>query len=532
LFLNIAGIYEKRRERLVDAAGNSLIGKYGTFGLSAIQFPKDQIQDYVASQLSIELLQRLTDSKEYYRNGQKCPIVRGSIKKEMAIAFDEILENAFTNVNTVGTTDLMIAIDKDAIRINKNEIKGNKVEFIMSMFTSAKNDNYYALVSNNLKAAQDVFIDSIYQEVDNALQTTENLCYAKCVLEDIIESIERTLKYWKSLGLSSQSQNWDNELRKLATACTQNTYKSVFEHDAVLKDRLVAIFEMMKMHLSIRVLIDICKHVKEGRIKLEGANHELPKLQFFDDLIKRLTVLIGKTDIDSGSINFTRRLSDIESDIKDVTLPILRVYPSNSFHTECGKAKESYNQKSGGSVRSMKDIIQQRNIMEYFKKVYSGKFNEDIYLDFIRAFRLKVDTSDCIEDFNVASYICNNVDGSYNTAKKATSSFLKVNKIFTPGPYLPRFVVGDDVNEINAVLSAFHKQNYADFVDSVDGKQELTNLKNIIVFYDEQGNYVPSADLKYINEMKDAYEKLPVDLADPTITEEIWRSYRSAYTTN
>ena len=66
LFLNIAGIYEKRRERLVDAAGNSLIGKYGTFGLSAIQFPKDQIQEFVSSQLSIELLNRLTDSSEYY----------------------------------------------------------------------------------------------------------------------------------------------------------------------------------------------------------------------------------------------------------------------------------------------------------------------------------------------------------------------------------------------------------------------------------------------------------------------------------
>jgi hypothetical protein len=532
LFLNIAGVYEKRRERLVDAAGNSLIGKYGTFGLSAIQFPKDQIQDYIASQLSIELLQRLTDAREYYRNGQKYPIVRGNIKKEMAIAFDEILENAFTNVNTAGTTDLMIAMDKDATRINRGEIKGNEVDFIISMFTSAKNDNYYALVSNNLKAAQDVFIDSIYQQVDNALQATENLCYAKCVLEDIIESIERTLSYWKSLGLSSQSQNWDNELRKLAIACTKNTYTSVFEQDTVLKDRLVTIFELMKMHLSIRLLIDICKHVREGRIKLEGASYELPKLQFFDDLIKRLNFLIGKTENDdSGSINFTRRLNDIKGDIEDITLPILRVYPSNSFNTECEKAKESYNQKSGGSIRSMKDVIQQRNIMEYFKKVYSGKFNEEIYLDFIRAFRLRVDTSNCIEDFNVASYISNNVDGSYNTAKKATTPFLKVDKIFTPSPYLPRFVVGDDMNEINAILSAFHKQNNTDFVDSIGGKQELTDLKNIIVFYDEQGNYVPSADLKYINEMKDAYENVPVDLADPTITKDIWQSYRNAYTT-
>ncbi|MDR2773755.1 MAG: tubulin-like doman-containing protein [Tannerella sp.] len=532
LFLNIAGIYEKRRERLVDAAGNSVIGKYGTFGLSAIQFPKDQIQDFIASQLGIELLRRLTNSQEFYLNGQKRAINRGSIKKDMAIAFDEILENAFTVLNTVGINDLMISIDKDATRINKNEIKGNPVEFIVSMFTSAKNDNYHALVSNNIKSAQDVFIDSIYQQVDNALQETENLYYARFVLEDIVESIERTLKYWKSLGISSQSQNWDNELRKMAITCTKNTYRSVFEQDAVLKDRLATIFELMKMHLSIRVLVDICKHVKEGRIKLEGASYELPKLQLFDNLIKKLNALIGKTDdLDGNAINFTRRLNDIKGDIEDTTLPILRVYPSDSFQMECEKAKETYNQKSGNNIRSMKDVIQQHNIMEYFKQKYAGKFNEEIYLDFIRAFRLKVDKLECIEDFNVASYIGKNVDKSYNTAKKSTSPFLKVNTIFSPNPYLPRFVVGDDMNEINAILAAFHNQNYTDFPDSIGGKQELTELKNIIVFYDEQGNYVPINDLKYIDLMEDAYNRAPVDLADKTITDDIWRNNRNAYKT-
>ncbi|MBB4034850.1 hypothetical protein GGR21_000737 [Dysgonomonas hofstadii] len=157
------------------------------------------------------------------------------------------------------------------------------------------------------------------------------------------ECIEKTLGYWKSIGLSSQSQNWDDELRKLAIGCTKNTYKTVLEQDAVLKDRLATIFELMKMHLSIRILIDICKHVKEEKIKLEGTSHELPKLQFFDDLIRKLNALIGKVDdLDNAGINFTRRLNDIKGDIEDRTLPILRVYPSNSFSAECEKAKETY----------------------------------------------------------------------------------------------------------------------------------------------------------------------------------------------
>src|SRR6218665_4021631 len=534
LFLNIAGIYEKRRERLVDAAGNSLIGKYGTFGLSAIQFPKDQIQEYLSSQLSIKLLERLTDSQSYCPDGrQEQEITRALIKQKMEDEFDKILETAFAALNTVGEIHLLDRIDRDAIRINKGDITGSPADFIMDLFKSTKNDNHYAMVSNNLKSALNVFVDRIYQQVDEAMQSTENLYYAKYVLEDLMERIQHTLKYWRAIGLSSQTQNWDNLLRDLAIGCTKNTYKLVFEEDAVLKDRLNAIFELMKMHLSIRMLIDIDKHVREGKIKLEGSAHELPKLQFFDEIIKKLNALIGKTDdSESGNINFTRRMKDIKGDIKDTTLPILRVYPSNSFSKECEKAKATYAQKNGGNICSMREVIQQRNILDYLKQKQRGKFNEGIYLDFLKAFRLKVDQLRCIEDFNIASYIRNKTEESIRTARKATSPFLKINRMFTASSYLPRFVIGDDSNNITEVLSEFRDRNYNDFPDTVDGKKELTDLKNIIVFYDEKGNYIPITDLSYINLMKDAYANVPSDLADENITSEIWKNNRCAYTTN
>jgi len=535
LFLNIAGIYEKRRERLVDSSSNSLIGDYGTFGLSAIQFPKDQIQEFVSSQLSIDLLGRLINNENYYLNGHEKKIARASIKQNMAVVFDGILESAFESLNVMGDgKNLLSSIDIDATKINKGEIKGNPVEFIVSMFTSSRNDNYHALVNNNIKTAMNVFVDIIYQQVDNALQSTENLYYAKYVLEDIVESIERTLAYWRQIGLSSQPEKWDNELRKLAIGCTKNTYKSVFEHDAVLKDRLSTIFELMKMSLSIRGLVDICKHVKEGRIRLEGGSHELPKIEFFDDLIKRISALIGKNDFadNTNNLSFVRRLEDIKADVKDTTLPILRVYPSNSFERECENSLEVYNQKGGGKVRKMADVIDQQNILVYLKKKLSGKFYEDIYLDFLRAYRIKIETLGCIEDFNVSEFIRNNVSNSISTAKRATSPFLKINKILHPIPSIPRFIIGDNINEVSNVIAAFSGQNYNDFLDTADGKMELKDLKNIIIFYDEKGNFSVKNDLSYISLMKEAFENVPEGLADDNITKERWIKNRSAYTTN
>jgi len=533
LFLNIAGIYEKRRERLVDAAGNSLIGKYGTFGLSAIQFPKDQIQEFVASRLSIELLNRLTDSSEYYMGGQKRQIIRATIKRNMSILFDGILEKAFGAVNSVEGKHLLNEIEGDAVRINKGEIKGSAVEFIISMFTSTRNDSYYALVNNNIKSATNIFVDSIYEQVDESLQATENLYYAKYVLEDIVESIERTLNYWKSIGMSSKLENWDNELRKLAIGCTKNTYSMVLEQDAVLKDRLSTIFELMKIHLSIRTLVEICKHVKEGTIRLQGGNYELPQLQFFNDLIKRINALAGNTDdLDAKNTSFARRLGDIKADIADTTLPILRVYPSNSFSKECDKAKEVYAQRRGNSVPSMTDVIQQQNIFNYFKKKLNGRFNEEVYVDFLKEFRLKIDTLKCIEDYNVSEYIQKNTEESIRTAKRATSPFLKINKILASNQALPHFVIGDDINEITQVISSFKKSNYNDFMDTTDGKRELKDLKNIIVFYDEKGNFSMKGDLSYIELMKIAYETVPSGLSDDNITPERWTKNRSAYSTN
>ncbi|MBR9999772.1 MAG: hypothetical protein KFF73_12425 [Cyclobacteriaceae bacterium] len=532
LFLNIAGIYEKRRERLVDAKGNSLIGKYGTFGLSAIQFPKDLIQDYISSQFSIELLNRVIDPSQYYANGNLRSISRATNKQEMAAAWDTMLDNAFASLNRVEQKDLLVSISNEAIRINNGEVKGSTIEYIMSMFTSTKNDNYHALVSNNIKSATDVIIDGIYEMVDEKLQGVENLYFAKYVLEDIVESINKTLKYWKSLGLSSQFQNWDNELRKLAIGCTRNTYKFVLEHDHVLQDRLQTIFELMKIHLIIRPLVDLTRNISEGSVKLKGANHELLKIQFFDDLINHINSLIGRNeDMEANTVTFTRRLNDIRGEINDTTLPILRVYPSNSFDRECEKAKQVYIQKSGGSVRSTREVIESKNLLNYLKGKLSGKFREDLYLDFLKAYRLKVDRMNCIEDFDIAGFIRSHTSDAIRTAKRSTSPFLKIGKVLSPNPYLPRFIVSSDNNDIVDVIKSFTKENYNDFQDSRDGRMELADLKNIVIFYDEKGNFSPVKDLSYVKLMKNAFESVPVGLADENITKERWMSNRSAYTT-
>jgi hypothetical protein len=108
---------------------------------------------------------------------------------------------------------------------------------------------------------------------------------------------------------------------------------------------------------------------------------------------------------------------------------------------------------------------------------------------------------------------------------------LKINRILSPNPYLPRFIVGSDKNEIVDVIHTFQGKNYNDFQDSNDGKVELPELKNILVFYDEKGNFSMSGDLGYIQLMQNAFENVPAGLVDENITKERWMNNRSAYST-
>ena len=538
LFLNVAGVYEKRARRLVDGFGNCKIGKYGTFGLSAIQFPKDQIQEYLSTKFSIDLLNRLVNANEYYVGGQLRQIVRATIKQNITHVWDTILEKAFAALNTVDQKDLLMALDRDSIAINKNEIRGNVAEHIISMFTSSRNDRYYASVSNNFKTAINVIIDEIHEQVNAAVENTENLYYAKYVLEDITEAIDKTLNYWKSIGLSSIASNWDNELRKLAIGCTQNTYKHIFEHDTVLKDRLHTIFELMKMHHAIRPLVDILKKIKDSDISVKGETHELPKINSFVDIIKKINLLIGDNRRDSdakrptgsneGFLNFKDRLKEIESDINDTTLPIQRVFPSNSFEQECKKGNQKFIQELG-AVRSMKEVIDFKNIWNYFYGKDPEKFNEEVYNEFIRAYQLKIVEKNSVEDYDVTDFLKKNLNKSLITARRAVSPFLRISKVLDPDPQIPRFIIGDKETSITEVVQAFNNNNFSYFPNHSDNICVLKDLKNILVFYDEKGNFDIVSQLEYINLLKESYEKVPSNIQDKTMTQLRWANGRNAY---
>lgn len=528
LFLNIAGIKEKRMERFVDAKSAGHIDKYGTFGLSAIQFPKDQIQEYLASKLSINLIERWTDTDQYFSNNEKKQINKTVIIQNTSKIFDDFLENAFLSINSIGGKDLIIDIEREAIKINSKNIKGHPVDYISKMFTSSSDSNYYSLVKNNIQSAVDSLIDDIHDLIVNKLNETENLYFTKCVLESVALTIEKTLEYWKQLGLSSKSEIWENILRDQCNNTQKNTYIIVLEHESVLKDRLLAIFETLKMHLLIKGLVDISRHISREEITFKSSvsNKELPKTKTIELFITRLAEVTGKIESSENIFTFERRIKNIEQDVSDETLPILRIYPTTSFASETENAKRLYIQKTNNSARTKAEVIDNSTLWDYLVKASKLRFHDEIYRDCLNSYRKNIDLKNCVPDFDVAKYIIDRPESGIRIAKRSLSPFLAIEKILAPSASLPRFIAGGDIGSIKDVIKVFRANTFNDFTESTDRMLELTDMKNILIFYDEKGGFNLLEDLGYIKQMETVYENPP---SSETKTKERWTNERNAY---
>ncbi len=528
LFLNIAGVKEKRMERFVDAKSAGHIDKYGTFGLSAIQFPKDQIQEYVASKLSIDLINRWTDSAQYFSNNEKKQINKAVIFQKTNKLFDKFLSDAFNTLNSIGGKDLIIEIEREAIKINSKNIKGHPVDYISKMFTSSSDSNFYSLVKNNIQSALDSLIDDIHDLVVNKLNETENLYFTKYILESITLSIDKTLEYWKQIGLSSRSDIWENILRDLCSNTQKKTYRIVLEQDAVLKDRLLTIFETMKMHMLIKGLVDISRQISKDDIILKSSvsNKELPKTKTIDTFITLLSQVSGKLDTQENIFTFEKRIKNIEQDVNDETLPILRIYPSGSFINETENSKRIYIQKTNNNARTKDEVIKATTLWDYLIKSSKARFFDEIYRDCLNGYRSNIDMKDCVPDFDVSKFIIDNPEAGIRIARRALSPFISIDKILSPSAYLPKFIAGGDNGSIKEVIKVFKSNNFNDFGESTDRMLELTDMKNIFIFYDEKGGFNLLNDLGYIEQMKNVYENPP---SSETKNVERWQNERNAY---
>lgn len=525
LFLNIAGIKEQRTARLGDGDP----GFYGTFGLSAIQYPKDQIEEYIACSLGIELLNRWTDPKQYIVNDQAIPINPGHIARQSSEKWDEIILNAFESLNTLGGEggmDLVTELEQHAIKVNKKDISEEPEDYLNKLYSSNVSDQFYGRVKSNLQTAVNEIIDQLYELNVQVLEKSENLRFAHTVLEKMIDSIDNTIKYWKSIGISENANLWNNLLRDQCNWMLRKRYKSILEQDNVLKDRLITTFDLMKMHLMLPKLEEIIQYIrKDDQVDYRSSvrGNSLPRLRHIEVLINDLNIVTGSED--SKEMSLKRRIEEIISDLDDQTIPILRIYNTGSYKKDFEGGKELFEQKTLSKSRTKNDVISKP--LWAFLTNQGSLFYTVLYERILRAYREKIRDYECVPDYDVGNYVIQHSDEAIQVAKKGLSGFISLNKTLTHLHYMPRFIVASADSTISKIIELFNKKDITvNFSDDPNGRKEIRDLNNIVVFYDEKTNFNLLTDLSYIEDMKQVYMRKPSNVEG---TNETWINYRNAY---
>ena len=545
LFLNMIGMRDKRMERLVDAKGNRHISKYGTFGISAIQYPKDQIQEYLAATKSIELLESWMDSRFYYKNDSKQPINPTLIEQEVDDKWDGFLKQAFDVLDNAGGNEITQMIEEESVSISKNQQGTRKEKYIQNLFKSQHTNQYYGMVKNNTSTARNKLVELIYDDFSRVLDQTENLGYAIIYLRKLSMAIRKTLDYWnKSLRVDSEPAKWDKLLMRytkwmLNDGVILPRFKEVGEQQRVLNDRMLSTLEIMKMHLLEPILNQIGRNIKIGTEEFRSTRQtskHLPRITKLEEIIDNIRETVGqklnKADSDDKHINLNKRLLQVKADVEDDSIPILRVYKSGEFMDEVYTASNLYQQALNNQKPTKKILIGEKPLWEYFLSI-ENDFTRILYRDAIQKHGEKIAEVNCVTDYDVAQFISQHPNEGKRMARKALAALIRVQKdvVFKRSQYIPRFVVGSDKEKLESILDVLEKRlNFSDFPNSPDGILELPNLKNMMVFYDEKGTIVPLVDIEYINQMEENYSNPPSHLKE--MTKEKWINDRVAYKTD
>lgn len=528
MFLNIFGLREKRDRRTTDGKSSAFIGKYGTFGISAVQYPKKQLEELLGIDLSIELLERWVDHEAYYNKGTKTQIktVKQNIVKDTERFFERTLTEAFKTLDATlvdGESRISYDLKKKADQINRREFnEESEYHFIKKWFSSNGDNNYYTAIKNSLKKAEDEIILRVDELIRTTLDKTENLHISIIQLEAIVDYIKKTTKYWGNMNLSPKPEKWENLLERQIGWILNKRYRLIGEQNNVLYDRLYSTYELMKIHLMGERIMSIRNNLSDQTDALTAFDSgiKLPKVEKVKSIIRQIQNVIESTQKSQeyGHKKTLRsRYDEITAELKDDSIPILRVYRDGStpeaFKRTYDSAKSKYFQKSESNIPSKRTIIGEAPLWGYLNTP-EEKFFGQLYGDCITKLEENVSKYNCVEDIDVTEYISKHINECGKMALFAESPLFMVNNDnrtnFENAKGIPRLVIGKNSKQVNQVFESLESSREHRYLNSFQKDEDGTwlneDINNLVVFYVEQA-YMSTGQtfnpLKHVRNVRD-----------------------------
>jgi hypothetical protein len=511
LFCDLVGMSDLRGAVLTDGM-NEGFGAYATFGISAILYPKYALMEATGCEKGIELCDRWLMAQSYRTaTGELITINQSAIFAEADQFLADALEHAFSTLGAKGASGLDFDVQEDINRVVRGE-EGAPDRYLADRFTAGVGGNYHNAVADNVSTAQDQLIKAIRDFVFRRIQDTENLDYVEKLLQQIAVSLQRTKAYWDRAGVPNAVNEWNDYVSRAARRMTRSTFAWLGQKRNVMEDRAINLLTVLKMFVMRRVLDTLESSIQRGSLATRDKAVTLPTIEQLAEARRRMQ---------DARDELVRRAAAVADEVRDISVPIHRVWYSGSFEGDCANLRQGYGARYG--VTSLSDVVPGTPPLEFLTRTRSHDIFAKLKVGYQRRFR------DHLPQVNVIEKARQDVNVTRQYADRALSGLLRLNPPGQSGQAgIPRFVLGSDTAPLEELVRRLKEEGLQELQPS--HVRPLALLDNAVVFYEEKSRITPLAMLEVKETMKYWFETPATDPTGMSTTPKaLWRQQRLAY---
>lgn len=491
---NYSDLYDAR---MVDVKSNEPEFKFSTFGISMIQYPKSQIEELFAIDLSIDMINRWLDTVNYKdKTGKTITIIghKAQLKFETIKEFDDDLDLCFKMIdgkNAPNGSTYKASLSKIVSNIMTNDFEGkaNPNAYIYDKLSNNNSSNHYLTLANYRIDIRDNLIKAIQNRIVNYLDSFQNIDMCKMKLSNISEAIDSIVKYWKEkYNITEDVAIWNSVLQAKIKEMFVSTsaYYVCRQKKNYLEEQLNNIFTLAKMHISIEVLLELKLNLNQPTAYLftNSSREELPSIKRLNEFRVNLENAI-KNSISNPS--FSDRKAELTADLNNNTNQIIRLFEHGSLENDLNQSNAKYGQ--GSNKINYKDYTNNTSIWDYLLK------NESIYTDYLKNSVTYVQNNNLVSNINIVDLIKQTAptdpqytkiqifvrDSVGNIVQKLPGMIHLDNTKhqFQPHACLKTVILTSNINSLRPLLT--YKAT------GTDESIELPELQNAIIYQQEYG---------------------------------------------
>jgi hypothetical protein len=512
LFCDLIGMSGYRQADLINAR-NAGLGYYWTLGISAVIYPKYTILESGACVLALGLCDRWEQTQTFWGpQDQALSISDAEIHGQTLKFINSCIEHAF---GILGTSQGRALNDRaiDAVdQIIRKEQPDPRL-YLTGLLSAGRTDNFFATVEGNIPLGEDYLIREISQFIGSRLNESQNLEYTRSSLRMISSVIDQTATYWETgCKVPADVNEWNEFVSTQVGRLLEHQNVVFLSRRDTLLDGLEELLKKLKMFVLRRSLKALGSDVQtSNRASLDGRTM-LPTVESIERMEKA---------VKAAAELLSRRKQDLDGEIRDIYMPIHRVWSLASYEKDLDNIASVFQQNQGKPhYRQIVDhpVLGGKALWDFLV----GNTPQQLFLNMKVAYQARIERY--LPKVDVLEAALRDPQQTAQYAQRALSTLVRLDHGTLEEGSIPCYVLG--VNEpglqslVRGLHTAFKEQNV----------KTLPKLDHAIVFYKEAGGFKPLDSLSVRQTMQERFETPQWEASGKQqMDPQVWRQHRLAY---